>query len=218
MVPVCAAKQPAKVAGDRGDVRVRLQSGRPSATRQHPMGGLAQRPLTGDRRTRWHGMSNVLIGIIGVALFIGLAIAGAVLLGDDIRIASDDSKATAVASGLNQISQALDLRSLRTGTSIAGMASQQSDLNAMLVPRFLKEPYLTAQGAAPQLQQLGAKIYVTLGGIPMTVCRALHFQGTGQSELPDADGATLPDPPGRRGCMRFGDADVGIAYIEAGSA
>lgn len=77
-------------------------------------------------------MSNVLIGIIGVILFIGLALAGALILGDDFKSASTDSKAARVMSNISQIGAAAGMYTLKTGTPYS------SDLIAPLVPRFVK--------------------------------------------------------------------------------
>jgi len=77
-------------------------------------------------------MSNVLIGIIGVILFIGLALAGALILGDDFRSSSNETKAARVVQTLQQVSAAANMYRLKTG-----MPLYESD-NASLVPRFLK--------------------------------------------------------------------------------
>jgi hypothetical protein len=78
-------------------------------------------------------MSNVLIGIIGVILFIGLALAGALILGDDFRSASSDSQAAALVSQMQQVQNAVDMWKLKTGRS-----SLPNSDTSFLVPRFLK--------------------------------------------------------------------------------
>ncbi len=60
-------------------------------------------------------MSNVLIGIIGVILFIGLALAGALFLGDRFKDANVDSKAARYISEGGQISKAYELYALNEG-------------------------------------------------------------------------------------------------------
>jgi len=77
-------------------------------------------------------MSNVLIGIIGVILFIGLALAGALILGDDFGTASNSAKAATAVSNLNQVAQAAGMYQLKTGT-----AYSQNPIEG-LAPRFLK--------------------------------------------------------------------------------
>ncbi len=78
-------------------------------------------------------MSNVLIGIIGVILFIGLALAGALILGDDFRTSSSASKAAAVSQNLRQIAAAVSMYELRTGRTMIA----SDDNKSLLQPRFL---------------------------------------------------------------------------------
>jgi hypothetical protein len=78
-------------------------------------------------------MSNVLIGIIGVILFIGLALAGALILGDDFRSASNGSKAAALMSQIKQAADASEMRRLKLGVS-----TTPSTTTEFLIPRFLK--------------------------------------------------------------------------------
>ena len=81
-------------------------------------------------------MSNVLIGIIGVILFIGLALAGALILGDDFKSSQSSTAAAKIVSDMQQISAAMNMRSLKTGTQ---MVATNYDTNvAALTPRFLK--------------------------------------------------------------------------------
>ena len=82
-------------------------------------------------------MSNVLIGIIGVILFIGLALAGALILGDDFRSASNSTKASIAVANLNQVAQAATMYALKTG------APYSQNPIAGLSPRFLKVSALT---------------------------------------------------------------------------
>jgi hypothetical protein len=60
-------------------------------------------------------MSNVLIGIIGVILFIGLALAGALFLGPRFQEAAANSDAAAATSTIQQIQSAYALKSVETG-------------------------------------------------------------------------------------------------------
>ena len=82
-------------------------------------------------------MSNVLIGIIGVILFIGLALAGALILGSDFLSASAASKAAATTAQLQQAAQAITMRNVKTG---AVMTANEFNTvgQSLLVPRFLK--------------------------------------------------------------------------------
>lgn len=80
-------------------------------------------------------MSNVLIGIIGVVLFIGLALAGALLLGDDFKSANNDTKGAAVVQAMNQTANAVQMYKLKTGGT--KRAENLTD-TSQLIPRFMK--------------------------------------------------------------------------------
>jgi uncharacterized iron-regulated membrane protein len=60
-------------------------------------------------------MSNVLIGIIGVILFIGLALAGALFLGPRFQEATTNSKAAAISQATAQMSRGAELYRLNEG-------------------------------------------------------------------------------------------------------
>jgi len=60
-------------------------------------------------------MSNVLIGIIGVILFIGLALAGALFLGDRFSNSRTQSEAARYMSEGSQISKAYEMFRLNEG-------------------------------------------------------------------------------------------------------
>jgi type II secretory pathway pseudopilin PulG len=79
-------------------------------------------------------VSNVLIGIIGVILFIGLALAGALFLGPRFQQSTANSKASAMAQHLSQVASAINLYQLDTGRTM--VASE--DNVALLTPGYLK--------------------------------------------------------------------------------
>src|SRR3546814_18434685 len=68
-------------------------------------------------------MSNVLLGIIGVILFIGLALAGALFLGEEFQKASQRNKAMLLAQMAAQISADASLSETETGREIAARAT-----------------------------------------------------------------------------------------------
>ena len=84
-------------------------------------------------------MSNVLIGIIGVILFIGLALAGALILGDDFKASRSSTVAAAMISQVDQIAKARQMYTLKLGQPYTGNA-------AGLVPRFLKTVPINPSG------------------------------------------------------------------------
>jgi type II secretory pathway pseudopilin PulG len=63
-------------------------------------------------------MSNVLIGIIGVILFIGLALAGALFLGPRFQDATNTSKASAYVSQGKQIADAMQMYRVQEGSDV----------------------------------------------------------------------------------------------------
>jgi hypothetical protein len=157
-------------------------------------------------------MSNVLIGIIGVILFIGLAIAGAVYLGDDFMSASSDSRAAASVTQIAQVSAAIQMYEMKTGTNFAAGTSLST-----LVPRFLKSiPINPTTGPAPdtytsQVVNSGGRtsiILMELGTKAAAVCSAIAAQN-GMSAVPIAnDVASVPTNSG--GCFKT-SAVVGSA-------
>ncbi len=80
-------------------------------------------------------MSNVLIGIIGVILFIGLALAGALFLGPRFQQSVSQSKASAMSGQVSQIANAISLRRLTTG---ATQASNDQTLTDAVNEGYLK--------------------------------------------------------------------------------
>lgn len=90
-------------------------------------------------------MSNVLIGIIGVILFIGLALAGALILGDDFKSASNSTQAAATISQIQQTVSAIEMWRLKTGQSLV-----MNGTTAFLTPRFLKTPAVNPTGPGRQ--------------------------------------------------------------------
>ncbi len=71
-------------------------------------------------------MSNVLIGIIGVILFIGLALAGALFLGPRFQESTNNSKAAAIIQSASQIGNAVNMYQVQNGASVETPAQLQS--------------------------------------------------------------------------------------------
>lgn len=158
-------------------------------------------------------MSNVLIGIIGVVLFIGLALAGALILGDDFTTASNSTKASIAMANLNQVAQAATMYALKTGSPYS-----QNPI-AGLSPRFLKVSALTP------LREYGVIDFRGQNGFPAGGGNPAYSAGMGAGVTPttlaicnevnsalglasDADGgppyANLV--PGDAGCFRIRSA------------
>ena len=77
-------------------------------------------------------MSNVLIGIIGVILFIGLALAGALFLGPRFQESSASSKASAMMSMLKQTADAANMANVTEGKPVL------TNDSIVLTPGYLK--------------------------------------------------------------------------------
>ena len=71
-------------------------------------------------------MSNVLIGIIGVILFIGLALAGALFLGPRFQEATTNSDASAVMAGIHQVAMAAEMLRVQEGVSTLTIANDSA--------------------------------------------------------------------------------------------
>jgi hypothetical protein len=157
-------------------------------------------------------MSNVLIGIIGIILFIGLALAGALILGDDFMSARSDSKAAASISMMSQVSNAIAMYELKTGRKfVAGTPL------ATLMPRFLKSlPVNPTTAPIPgtytaQVVNSGGDtslVLMELGSEAEAVCMAISQQSGRPSIAIANDVASVPSQPG--GCFRT-SATIGSA-------
>ena len=92
-------------------------------------------------------MSNVLIGIIGIILFIGLALAGALYLGEQFSASSASSRAAAIASTLQQTAYAANMYELETGRTVVTRSDTRN--GQFLVPEFLKQQPLNPHTGGP---------------------------------------------------------------------
>lgn len=170
-------------------------------------------------------MSNVLIGIIGVILFIGLALAGALILGDDFRTASSASKASAVVAQMQQMAAAINMYEVKTGQTF----TLQDPV--ILVPRFLKSlpvnpmPYAKvdttyASRAQPNNDLIVDQTATQAPGSPATYVTT-KLGNIGDTQARDAcqsiadvynEGVMTPDtltPSEMAGCMAFSGANGG---------
>lgn len=86
-------------------------------------------------------MSNVLIGIIGVILFIGLALAGALFLGGKFSDASNESEAARIISEGAQINRAFEMHRVEQGALPDG-AGESGDANERAIAQLQTRGYL----------------------------------------------------------------------------
>jgi len=73
-------------------------------------------------------MSNVIIGIIGVILFIGLAFAGAAIMGPILNEAGGEKNAAAILNSLSQTAGATRIYRMKTGRYVTPALNAVDDL------------------------------------------------------------------------------------------
>lgn len=167
-------------------------------------------------------MSNVLIGIIGVILFIGLALAGALILGDDFQSSTSESKAAAAVQQVQQASHAIAMHNLKTGAPYS-----QGTLNGLL-PRFLKTVPVNPvdSGYAVDTRdangnQTGAAVMAAMG-FPLTARnKAICLAAARGTAMPMASDTTVPTyagiPTHQAGCyqpsVNFGGINTSMYVI-----
>jgi type II secretory pathway pseudopilin PulG len=161
-------------------------------------------------------MSNVLIGIIGVILFIGLALAGALFLGPRFQESANTSKASAISSSIAQVAQAVEMYRLQEGSEAA-----PSTTLAAIVPGYLK--------TMPSTGGIGTANWYALdddgdpAGKPRWILLSVVDDGTGRAKsacaavAKNAGTATsaglapvLQKPAGTFGCYQY-DGSWGYA-------
>ena len=150
-------------------------------------------------------MSNVLIGIIGVILFIGLALAGALILGDDFTSASASSKASSVMSQVQQVASAISMYNLKTGRTMTA-ADYSSNGQALLVPRFLKSMPVNVSGGGLQVQDSGGsngssnRAYIVAADLPRVASSKSICQAAAEGAGREMDNGYFSMVPGTIGC------------------
>jgi hypothetical protein len=154
-------------------------------------------------------VSNVLIGIIGVILFIGLALSGALFLGPRFQEASNSSKGSAVASAVAQVAQATEMMRVQEGTSFTGAQTMSK-----IVPGYLK--------SVPPTGQMGTGNWYALDDdgdpskTPQWIVLSVVDDGTGRAKnacavvaknagMANTDGSapTRMKPSGTFGCYQY---------------
>ena len=78
-------------------------------------------------------MSNVLIGIIGVILFIGLALAGALFLGPRFQESTNNSRASAAVQAVAQVASAANMYRVQEGTAPTAVGAAGDTAAAVLL-------------------------------------------------------------------------------------
>ena len=147
-------------------------------------------------------MSNVLIGIIGVILFIGLALAGALFLGPRFQEATLNSKASATVQAVSQIAHAAELRNISTG---APLTSSSDAIDKLSTEGWLKSvPSNPSGGTGLFLQAIDGSTtagtaHIVVAVLPRTanskaLCEAVVKQTSGR--MIDGSTTMATDPTG----------------------
>jgi hypothetical protein len=156
-------------------------------------------------------MSNVLIGIIGVILFIGLALAGALFLGVRFSDSRNTSVAASVVQAVSQVSNAANLASVEDARSVqAGL-----DPEILKVRGYLKNVPINPSGT--EGIRLVSKDGSLTGDASLSiarlspgseqVCAAIVRQTANGSDIVGTDGVPVVSsasglPLGPVGCFR----------------
>jgi type II secretory pathway pseudopilin PulG len=148
-------------------------------------------------------MSNVLIGIIGVILFIGLALAGALFLGPRFQESTNNARASASVQAVSQVASAANMFEVQEGRTAQVISDATPDNDDLVERNYLKSvPQNPTGGDAPVLVP-GSLVTMELGNNSDKVCAAIAAQ-TGGSILADEAAAAAGAPSG---C--YGDGTAG---------
>lgn len=149
-------------------------------------------------------MSQVLIGIIGVILFIGLALAGAMFLGPRFQESNNVSKASATMSAINQVANAAHLFEMQEGYIT-------NNVNTLVSEGYLKvrpknpvgsASYINISGdsANPERDMVSFYLGDQDDQDAIAICTAIQRQATGTETIPDYDYPIVTAE--RNGCYR----------------
>jgi len=147
-------------------------------------------------------MSNVLIGIIGVILFIGLALAGALFLGPRFQESQNASKAAAAVQGMAQIASAVQLWQLDRGQKYPSGPADELVSSGFLKSRPANA--IPTGGLFDTRSKEGTYVgdaYVVIAGLvrdeqTTKICAEINRQINGSPTIPSTDG-----PTGQSGCF-----------------
>jgi hypothetical protein len=122
-------------------------------------------------------VSNVLIGIIGVILFIGLALAGALFLGPRFQESTNNSRASAAVQAVSQVAHAVNMRELQEGRP---MMANESIAGQLINERYLKSLPSNPTGSSDVfLADVNGAGFGT--GKALTVVMRMHEDGNGKA-------------------------------------
>jgi hypothetical protein len=165
-------------------------------------------------------MSNVIIGIIGVILFIGLAAAGATILGSDFMQASASTRAATVVAHLQQYSQAVNVLRVRRAITVQSSVGTNNALEEVPVnPIGPGSAYVAANRTGGSTGDIGT-VFTDLGNSKMArdTCFEIETQAGNTNAAAVVDASTRYDErviaAPRVGCMmNFYYGNNYMAYI-----
>jgi hypothetical protein len=168
-------------------------------------------------------MSNVLIGIIGVILFIGLALAGALFLGPRFQESTNNSKASAIIQRIAQTASAANLYEVQEGAPIA---PDTAGITTLVSRGYMKSPPPT-DDTVNRIIPINASGGVTgspsfviadlAGSNARAVCEAIERQSGGSAADVGATPTEWPNKTRRQqGCYYNGPTTGGayLAYVK----
>jgi type II secretory pathway pseudopilin PulG len=180
-------------------------------------------------------MSNVLIGIIGVILFIGLALAGALFLGPRFQQSTANAKAATIVQALQQIQSAENLYRTVEGKTIPSGSSGEALLATLRSGSYLKarpvNPFaanatdadIVYHGGNPGAGQDGTPMVMSFTYLPDTTeahdaCFAIERQmgNPNPAAVVDAVGTTFLDRyqnARRPGCLKYSGGYLAFIYF-----
>jgi type II secretory pathway pseudopilin PulG len=133
-------------------------------------------------------MSNVLIGIIGVILFIGLALAGALFLGPRFQESTNNSRASASVQAVSQIANAINMYNVQEGKTVTntdatkGLVAAETPYVELVGGNYLKSvpSNPTGTGLTNIITSGNTKaVTMVLGTNGLAVCNAINKQTMG---------------------------------------
>jgi len=128
-------------------------------------------------------MSNVLIGIIGVILFIGLALAGALFLGPRFQESTNNSRASAAVQAVSQVSNAANMYNVQEGKIPSAIDDATHTATTLIGGGYLKSvPANPTTGGAVVLDSTNKVVTMTLGGNASSICKAINKQTAGLAD------------------------------------
>ena len=168
-------------------------------------------------------MSNVLIGIIGVILFIGLALAGALFLGPRFQESANNSKAAAIVQHMQQLTSAMNMYEVNEGKPLVAV-DYNNGVSTMVssgyVKSILRNPISTERYHAVDATGLGSSlatkyVYSNIGNseVAVNICKAIERQaGAADSEASTRTsvGWQYAVSNKRPGCLRMSPGELDV--------